>query len=127
MGAPWAPETTPKRTKSKHFAEVFCTPISGCLLARIVAETGSELHDRNSVSTAPARADRMSAVLQKTHPGATFFVDFDIVLDTKLPHLGHFGFTMSLFFVAGFVDAVGVMETVAPQPRIKSSQRSKSI
>ena len=80
MGAPWAPKTTPKRTKYLYLAQVFCTPISEGLLARIVDETGSELDVRNSVWTAPARADRMLAVLRKTCPGATFLKDLDVVL-----------------------------------------------
>ena len=49
MGAPGAPKTTPKHTKSLYFVKVFCTPISECLLARIVAETGSELHDTKTM------------------------------------------------------------------------------
>ncbi len=83
MGAPWAPKTTPKRTKYLYLAQVFGTPISKGLLARIVDETGSELDVRNSVWTAPARADRILAVLRKACPGATFFKDFDVVLAAK--------------------------------------------
>ena len=70
---PWAPKTTPKRIKYQYLAQVVCTPISEGLLARIVAETGSELHDGNSVWTAPARTDRMLAVLRKKLPEHTFF------------------------------------------------------
>ena len=83
MGAPWAPKTTPKCTKYQYLAQVFCTPISEGLLARIVDETGSELDVRNSVWTAPARADRMLAVLRKTCPGGTFLKDFNVVLGAK--------------------------------------------
>ena len=90
-------------------------------------DTGSELDVRNNVWTAPARADRMLAVLRKTCPGATFLKDFDVDLGAKWSHVGDFGGTMALFFAAGFGGVVGFMGTVAPQARIGSSQRSKSI
>ena len=83
MGTPWAPKTTPKRTIYYYLAQVFCTPISEGLLARIVDETSSEVEVRNSVWTAPARADRMLAVLRKNLPGAKFLKDFDVVLGAK--------------------------------------------
>ena len=83
MGAHWASKTTPKRTKYQYLSQVFCTPISEGLLARIVDETGSELDVRNSVWIAPARADRILAVLRKTCPGGTFLQDFDVVLGAK--------------------------------------------
>jgi len=83
LEAPWPPKTTPKRIKYQYLAQVFYTPISEGLLARIVDETGSELDVRNSVWTAPARADRILAVLRKTCSGATFLEDFDVVLAAK--------------------------------------------
>ena len=88
MGAPWPPKTTPKRTKHKCFARVFCTPISEGILARIVAETGPKLHGRNNVWTAPARADRMLAVLRKTCPGTTFFKRFWRRFGCQIEQLG---------------------------------------
>ena len=97
------------------------------LLARIVAETGSELHDRNNVWTAPARAERMLAFLRKSLPVTTFFKDFDFVLSAKSTYLGHFGLTMALWFAAGCGVVVGVMENVGTQPRTTLSQRAKSI
>ena len=106
---------------------VGCTPISEGLLARIVAETGSKLYVRNSVWTAPVRADRMLAILRKTCPGNTFLNDFGVVLGTKSSHLGHFGFTMALVFAAGFGVVVGVMEPVGNHARLDLGQRSKSI
>ena len=92
-----------------------------------MAETGTELHDRNSVWTAPARADRMLAVLRESRPIATFFNDFGFFLGAKSTHLGHFGLTMALFFAAGFGVVVGIMEPVGNNARRKSDQRSKSI
>ena len=92
-----------------------------------MAETCSKLHVRNNVWTAPARADRMLAVLQKTYPGTTFLKDFGVILGAKSSHLGHFGPPMALFFAAGCRVTVGVMETVSAQPGTISSQRSKSI
>ena len=83
LGVPWALKTTPKRTECKYLAQVFCTPISEGRLARSVDETGSELYVRNTVWTSPARVDRMSAVLTKNLPGATFLKDFDVVLGAK--------------------------------------------
>ena len=92
-----------------------------------MAETGSELHDRNSVWTAPARADRMLAVLRESRLITTFFKDFGLILSAKSTNLGHFGLTMALFFAAGCGVVVGVMEIVGTQARTGSSQRSKSI
>ena len=69
----------------------------------------------------------MLAVLQKTHPGATFLKDLSVRLGAKSSHLDHFGLAMALFFAAGFGVVVGVMGTVGPQPEIISSQRAKSI
>ena len=76
-----------------------CTPISEGLLARIVAETGSKLHVRNSVWTAPARADPMLTILRQTCPATTDFKDFGVVLGAKSSHLGHFGLTMTLKWI----------------------------
>ena len=90
-------------------------------------ETGSELEVRNSVWTAPARADRMLAVLRKACPGGTFLKDFGVGLVSKWTHLGHFGLTMALFFAAGFGVVVRAMETTGPGPGLTSRQRAKSI
>ena len=117
----------PKRTKYLYLAQVFCTPISEGLLARIVDETGSELNVRNNVWTAPAQADRMLAVLRKTCPGTTFSKDFDVVVGAKSGYLGHFGCTVALFFAAGFGAVVRAMGLIKTQPGLTSSQRSKSI
>ena len=86
-----------------------------------MAETGSKLYVRNSVWTAPARADRMLAVLRKTCPGTTFFKDFGVVLGAKSSNLAHFALMMALFFALGFGVVVGVMETTwkSRQPHIK--------
>ena len=51
--------------------------------------------------------------------------DFGVGLAAKSSHLGHFGLPMALFFAAGCRVAVGVMETVAPQPQIKSRRGGK--
>ena len=83
FGSTLGTEMTPKRTKYQYLSQVFGTPLSEGVLARIVDETGSELELKNSVWTAPARADRMLAVLRKTCPGATFLKDFDVVLGAK--------------------------------------------
>ena len=69
----------------------------------------------------------MLAVLRKTCSGPTFLKDFDVVVGAKWSHVGDFGGTMALFFAAGCGGVVGVMGTVAPQARLGSSQRSKSI
>ena len=96
-------------------------------MARIVAETCSKLHVRNSVWTAPARADRMLAFLQKTRPDTPFFKDFDVFLGAKSRHLDHFALAMALFLAAWFGVAVRAMGTVQPQSKPTSSQRVKSV
>jgi hypothetical protein len=103
-------------------------PILEGLLARIVAETGSELHDRNNVWTAPARADRMLVVCKKNRPGNTFLNNFGVVLGAKSSHLGvqkamKFG-SLLRSRCRSYGNRPG---TAAPQPGPKSSQRSKSI
>ena len=127
FGSTLGTENYPKAYKIFDLAQVFCTSISEGLLARIVDETGSELDVRNSVWTAPARADRIFAVLRKTCPGATFLNDFDVVLAAKSSYLGHFGCTVALFFAAGFVVVVSTIGTIKTQPKTTSSPRSKSI
>ena len=89
-------------------------------------ESSSEVEVRNSVWTAPARADRMLTVFKKTHPGTTFLKDFAVILGAKARHLGHFGLPMALFFGAGCRVTVGVMEIVGMQPQGRSGQRAKS-
>ena len=69
----------------------------------------------------------MLAVLRESRPIATFFKDFGLLLGAKSNHLGHFGFTMALFFAAGCGVVVGVMETAANQPGLKADRKSKSI
>ena len=127
FGSTLATQNDPKRTKYQYLAQVFCTPISEGLLARIVDEPGSELDVRNSVWTAPARADRMLAVLRKTCPGTTFFKDFGVVLGAKSSNLAHLAVMMALFFAAGFDVVVGVMEITGNHANPTSSQRAKSI
>ena len=112
LGAPWAPKPTPKRTKYKYLAQVFCKPVSEGLLARTVDQTGSELDVWNSVRTAPARADRMLAVSRKTWPGTTFLKDFDVFLGAKSSYLDYFGCTVALFFAAGFGVVVSTMQII---------------
>ena len=73
-----------------------------------MAEPKSKLHVRNSVRTAPARADRMLAVLRKTCPGGTFLKDFDVVLGAKSSYLGYFGLAMALFSPLGSVSLSGL-------------------
>ena len=53
-----------------------------------MAETGSELHDKNHVWTAPARADRMLAVLQKSRLINIFFNDFGPAFGLQIDLLG---------------------------------------
>ena len=106
---------------------IFCTAISEGLLARIVAETCSKLHVRNSVWTAPARADRMLTVFPKTHPGATFLKNFGVILGDESRYFGDFGADDGTFFrrwVRSRCQGYGI---VGPQPQLTSSQRSKSI
>ena len=96
-----------------------------------MAETGTKLYGRNNVWTAPARADRMLAVLRKTCAGTTFFKDFGVVLGAKSSNLAHFALMMALFFAAGFGVVVGVMEITwkshGNHANRASSQRAKSI
>ena len=91
-----------------------------------MAETGLELHVRNSVWTAPARADRMLAVLQKSRSWTTFLKDFGVLLGAKSSHLGHFGLTMALsssgFGLAGTESGNGRKATA-----IQDSAKPKSI
>ena len=127
MGAPGAPKTMPKRRKYLDFACFFCTAISEGLLARIVAETCSKLHVRNSVWTAPARADRMLTVFQKTHPGTTFLKDFGVILGAESRYFGDFWADDGTFFRRWVRSRCQGYGTVGPQPQLTSSQRSKSI
>ena len=50
-----------------------------------------------------------------------------MVLGAKSSDLGHFGLTMAFFFVAGCGVVVRAMEIIKTQPKIASSQKSKSI
>ena len=68
-------------------------------------------HGRNSVSTAPARANRTLAVLRGTWPETTFLNDFGVDLVAKSSNLQYFALTMALLFAAGCGGVVGVMET----------------
>ena len=92
-----------------------------------MAETCSKLHVRNSVWTAPARADRMLAVLRTNRPATTFIRDFGCRFGAKSSHVGDSCADDGTFFAAGFGVVVGVREIVGPHPEITSSQRSKSI
>ena len=92
-----------------------------------MAETCSKLHVRNSVWTAPARADRMLTVFQKTHPGTTFLKDFGVILGAKSRYFGDFWAGDGTFFRRWVRSRCQGYGTVGPQPQLTSSQRSKSI
>ena len=66
---------------------------------------------RNSVSTAPARANRTLAVLRETWPETTFLKNFGVDLVAKSSNLRYFALSMALLFAAGCGGVVGVMET----------------
>ena len=79
-----------KHNRKCDFELVFPVPIVDGSLGQIFSEIPSEGHGLNRVWTAQARADRIGAVVGKSHPWGNFLHDFDVLSGARRSHSGDF-------------------------------------
>ena len=118
--------------KRCYFALVFPVSILDGILGQILSESASERHGLKGVWTAQARADRIWAVVGKSHPRGNFLHDFDVLSGARRSHLGDLFRKKWSSVAGGFGLVFGVMETVGtrrnppePSPDLSRVRRQR--